>query len=121
MTANKFYGPLSPSLLSDIYARYETAKDPITWVVLDLTSWNDLRKFGRDVMDMYNRPDHFYHEGVRAMLWNAVIMVSDLAPTYHYAILTKKDWLNAGPWDMNGMGEVPAEDLFRNKFQSFGS
>jgi hypothetical protein len=71
--------PLSPAVLADAYAEIERHDLRVARVYLNATDYADIRKFGRDVLDIESQAS-LWKTGMMATGWNAQFIVSRLVP-----------------------------------------
>jgi hypothetical protein len=65
--------PVSGPSLADAFATIESKEDICQYVVLHPRRYADLRKFGRDILDIESRKA-FMEAGIQACLWGARII-----------------------------------------------
>ncbi len=71
--------PISGSVLADAYANIETHDLRVARVFMNAKDYADLRKFGRDILDIETQRD-LLKTGLMATLWGAQVIVSRLVP-----------------------------------------
>lgn len=71
--------PLSPAVLADAFAEIERHDLRVARVFMNATDYADIRKFGRDVLDIESQAA-LWKTGLMATIWNAQIIVSRLVP-----------------------------------------
>jgi hypothetical protein len=71
--------PISPDILADAYAEIEGHDLRVARVFLNARDYADIRKFGRDVLDIESQAT-LWKTGMMATGWNAQFIVSRLVP-----------------------------------------
>jgi hypothetical protein len=71
--------PISPAILADAFAEIETHDLRVARVYMNATDYADIRKFGRDVLDIESQAT-LWKTGMMATGWNAQFIVSRLVP-----------------------------------------
>ena len=71
--------PISPAVLADAYAEIERHDLRVARVYMDAIDYADIRKFGRDVLDIESQAT-LWKTGMMATGWNAQYIVSRLVP-----------------------------------------
>jgi len=71
--------PISGGVLADAYANIERHDLRVARVFMNAKDYADLRKFGRDILDIETQRD-LLKTGLMATLWGAQIIVSRLVP-----------------------------------------
>jgi len=71
--------PVSGSVLADAYANIEQHDLRVARVFMNAKDYADLRKFGRDILDIETQRD-LLKTGLVGTLWGAQIIVSRLVP-----------------------------------------
>ncbi len=71
--------PISGDVLADAYAQNERHDLRVARVFMNARDYADLRKFGRDILDIETQRD-LLKTGLMATLWGAQIIVSRLVP-----------------------------------------
>jgi hypothetical protein len=71
--------PLSPAVLADAFAEIERHDLRVARVYMNATDYADVRKFGRDVLDIESQAV-LWKTGMMATGWNAQFIVSRLVP-----------------------------------------
>lgn len=71
--------PLSPAILADAFAEIERHDLRVARVYMNATDYADVRKFGRDVLDIESQA-MLWKTGMMASGWNAQFVVSRLVP-----------------------------------------
>jgi len=71
--------PISPAVLADAFAEIERHDLRVARVYMNATDYADIRKFGRDVLDIESQAT-LWKTGMMATGWNAQFIVSRLVP-----------------------------------------
>jgi len=71
--------PISPAILADAFAEIERHDLRVARVYMNATDYADIRKFGRDVLDIESQAT-LWKTGMMATGWNAQFIVSRLVP-----------------------------------------
>ena len=71
--------PISPAVLADAFAEIERHDLRVARVYMNATDYADVRKFGRDVLDIESQAT-LWKSGMMATGWNAQFIVSRLVP-----------------------------------------
>lgn len=71
--------PISPAILADAFAEIERHDLRVARVYMNATDYADVRKFGRDVLDIESQAT-LWKTGMMATGWNAQFIVSRLVP-----------------------------------------
>jgi len=71
--------PISAAVLSDAFGLIERHDLHVARVYMNARDYADLRKFGRDVLDIESQA-HLLKTGLQAVLWGAQIVTSRLVP-----------------------------------------
>jgi HK97 family phage major capsid protein len=71
--------PVNPSVLADAFAEVERHDLRVARVYMNATDYADIRKFGRDILDMESQAV-LLKTGLQATLWGAQIITSRLVP-----------------------------------------
>jgi len=71
--------PVSPAVLADAFAEIERHDLRVARVYMNATDYADIRKFGRDVLDIESQAT-LWKTGMMATGWNAQFIVSRLVP-----------------------------------------
>lgn len=71
--------PISPAVLADAFAEIERQDLRVARVYMNATDYADIRKFGRDVLDIESQAT-LWKTGMMATGWNAQFIVSRLVP-----------------------------------------
>jgi len=71
--------PISPAILADAFAEIERHDLRVARVYMNATDYSDIRKFGRDVLDIESQAT-LWKSGMMATAWNAQFIVSRLVP-----------------------------------------
>lgn len=71
--------PISPAVLADAFAEIEQHDLRVARVYMHATDYADIRKFGRDVLDIESQAT-LWKTGLMATGWNAQFIVSRLVP-----------------------------------------
>src|SRR5271170_7518248 len=71
--------PISPAVLADAFALVERQDLRVARVYMNATDYADIRKFGRDVLDIESQAT-LWKTGLQAVLWGAQIIISRLVP-----------------------------------------
>lgn len=71
--------PISPAVLADAFAEIERHDLRVARVYMNATDYADIRKFGRDVLDLESQAT-LWKTGMMATGWNAQFIVSRLVP-----------------------------------------
>ncbi len=71
--------PISPAVLADAFAEIERHDLRVARVYMNATDYADVRKFGRDVLDIESQAT-LWKTGMMATGWNAQFIVSRLVP-----------------------------------------
>ncbi len=71
--------PISPAILADAFAEIERHDLRVARVYMNATDYADVRKFGRDVLDIESQAT-LWRTGMMATGWNAQFIVSRLVP-----------------------------------------
>ena len=71
--------PISPSVLADAFAEIERHDLRVARVYMNATDYADIRKFGRDILDIESQAT-LLKTGLQAALWGAQIITSRLVP-----------------------------------------
>jgi hypothetical protein len=71
--------PISPAILADAFAEIERHDLRVARVYMNATDYADIRKFGRDVLDIESQAT-LWKTGLMATGWNAQFIVSRLVP-----------------------------------------
>ncbi|OPZ34596.1 MAG: hypothetical protein BWY99_02479 [Synergistetes bacterium ADurb.BinA166] len=71
--------PISPAVLADAFAEIERHDLRVARVYMNATDYADIRKFGRDVLDIESQAT-LWKTGLMATGWNAQFIVSRLVP-----------------------------------------
>ncbi len=71
--------PISPAVLADAFSEIERHDLRVARVYMNATDYADIRKFGRDVLDIESQAT-LWKTGMMATGWNAQFIVSRLVP-----------------------------------------
>jgi hypothetical protein len=71
--------PISPAVLADAFAEIESNDLRVARVYMNATDYADIRKFGRDVLDIESQAT-LWKTGMMSTGWNAQFIVSRLVP-----------------------------------------
>jgi len=71
--------PISPAILADAFAEIERHDLRVARVYMNATDYADIRKFGRDVLDIESQAT-LWKTGMMATGWNAQFIVSRIVP-----------------------------------------
>lgn len=71
--------PISPAILADAFAEIERHDLRVARVFMNATDYADIRKFGRDVLDIESQAV-LWKTGMMATGWNAQFIVSRIVP-----------------------------------------
>lgn len=71
--------PISSSVLADAFSEIERWDLRVARIFMNATDYADLRKFGRDILDIESQRD-LLKTGLMATLWGAQVIVSRLVP-----------------------------------------
>jgi hypothetical protein len=71
--------PISPAILADAFAEIERHDLRVARIYLNATDYADIRKFGRDVLDIESQAQ-LWKTGLMSTGWNAQFVVSRLVP-----------------------------------------
>ena len=71
--------PISPAIFADAFAEIERQDLRVARVYMNATDYADIRKFGRDVLDIESQAT-LWKTGMMATGWNAQFIVSRLVP-----------------------------------------
>jgi hypothetical protein len=71
--------PISPAVLADAFSEIERHDLRVARVYMNATDYADIRKFGRDVLDIESQAT-LWKTGMMATGWNAQFVVSRLVP-----------------------------------------
>jgi len=71
--------PVSPAVLADAFAEIESQDLRVARVYMNATDYADIRKFGRDVLDIESQAT-LWKTGMMSTGWNAQFIVSRLVP-----------------------------------------
>lgn len=71
--------PISPAVLADAFAEIERHDLRVARVYMNATDYADVRKFGRDVLDIESQAT-LWKTGMMATGWNAQFIVSRIVP-----------------------------------------
>ena len=71
--------PISPAVLADAFAEIEAHDLRVARVYMNATDYADIRKFGRDVLDIESQAT-LWKTGMMSTGWNAQFVVSRLVP-----------------------------------------
>jgi hypothetical protein len=82
--------PLTPGDLADLYAEVERKDIRVELVLMNSTTYSDVRKWGRDILDIETDKENL-KKGLMATIWGAYIMVTVKIPDGVVIAISEED------------------------------